>query len=443
MKNLIKFVALIFLPVAVVLHSCKKEVVPTLKTEPVTNITGTSATSGGMITDEGSGNIVERGVCWSKGFTPTIADNRTIEGGGAGIFVSIMTNLDVATEYNVRAYATNVAGTGYGIARGFTTMGKAPDDSTLAAANITAASATLRGAINANYLSTTVTFEYGTTTSYGQTVTASPSLVISNSNTDVTADIGALTGGTTYHYRVKALNSLGTTYGEDMSFMTLLADIDGNVYKVVTIGTQVWMAENLKATKFNDSSDIRLAADNTAWYQALSPGYCWFNNDKDTFGNIYGALYNWFAISTSFNGNKNICPTGWHVPTEAEWKAMENYLIANNYNYDGTTTGDKIAKSLASTIYWQSSTNQGAVGNTDYPEKRNMTGFTALPAGDRQINGLYWGFGTNAVWWNSTGDTYFGECVEAIIYESVSLNSGTTYPRDHRYYGLSVRCLKD
>jgi len=256
-------------------------------------------------------------------------------------------------------------------------------------------------------------------------------------------NVSGLIPSTNYYVRAFATNSEGTSYGDEVVFRTYLADVEGNLYKTVEIGTQVWMAENLKTTKFNDGSDIPLAVDNTDWHKALSLRYCWFNNDKDTYGNIYGALYNGFVISTSFNGNKNVCPTGWHVPTEAEWYILENYLIAKGYNYDGTTTGDKIAKSLASTTAWKSSTNQGAVGNTDYPEKRNITGFSALPAGDRQIDGRYLFFGTNAVWWNSTGDIYFGECCEAITYESVSLISGTTYPRDHRYYGLSVRCLKD
>lgn len=221
MKNHFKFTGLVFIILIVILHSCKKEIVPTLTTTAVTNITGTTATSGGTITDEGSGTVVERGICWSKGITPTIADNMTLEGGGVGTFPSNMTNLNAATTYYVRAYAKNEAGTGYGMAVSFITFGQAPFATTQSATNVTAISATLNGVVNANYLSTTVTFEYGTTTSYGQTVTATQSPVTGNSNSNVNADLTGLAPGTTYHFRLKTVNSLGTTNGNDLLITTL------------------------------------------------------------------------------------------------------------------------------------------------------------------------------------------------------------------------------
>jgi uncharacterized protein (TIGR02145 family) len=221
MKKSVIFYSLSLVILAVILQSCKKHEVPTLTTSEITNITGTTATSGGSITDEGSGTIVERGICWSKGITPTVADNRTIEGGGAGTYVNNMTDLDAATIYYVRAYATNEAGTGYGMALSFATLGEAPSATTQAATDITTTSATLHGVVNSNYLSTTVTFEYGTTESYGQTLTAIQSPVTGNSNANVTADLTGLAEGTTYHFRVKTVNSLGTTNGDDLFFTTL------------------------------------------------------------------------------------------------------------------------------------------------------------------------------------------------------------------------------
>ena len=221
MKNHFKFTGLVFIILIVILHSCKKEIVPTLTTTAVTNITGTKATSGGTISDEGSGTVVERGICWSKGITPTVSDKITVEGGGVGTFVSNMSELDAATTYYVRAYAKNDAGIGYGMAVSFITLGQAPSATTQSATNVTAISATLNGVVNANYLSTTCTFEYGTTTSFGQTVTATQSPVTGNSNSNVTADLTGLAPGTTYHFRVKTVNSLGTTNGNDLSFTTL------------------------------------------------------------------------------------------------------------------------------------------------------------------------------------------------------------------------------
>lgn len=219
MKNTLKPVVII-LSIFLV-QSCKKDIVPTITTSAIINITGNSATCGGTLTHEGSGTIVERGICWSKGITPTIADSKTIEGGGPGTFVSNLTNLDGATTYYVRAYAKNAAGIGYGMAMSFTTLGSAPLVTALPATNITGTTTTLNGSVNANYLSTTVTFEYGTTTSYGNTATASQSPVTGNTITNVSADVYGLIAGTTYHFRVKAENSSGITYSEDMSFTTL------------------------------------------------------------------------------------------------------------------------------------------------------------------------------------------------------------------------------
>ena len=215
MKNLIIITSLLLL---VSINSCKKEEKPTLTTSEITNITGTSATSGGTITDEGSGTVIARGICWSTAITPTLADSKTTDGAGAGSFTSNMSGLNGATIYYVRAYATNKVGTGYGMAMSYTTLGQAPSVTTLSATNINVNGATINGSVNANYLSTVVTFEYGTTTSYGSTTTATQSPVTGNSMTIVSADITGLTAGTTYHFRVKAVNSLGTTNGNDMTF---------------------------------------------------------------------------------------------------------------------------------------------------------------------------------------------------------------------------------
>ena len=219
MKSTVKILAVILS--IILIHSCKKEKVPSLTTNEVTNITGTSALSGGNITDEGSGSITARGICWSTTNKPTISNIKTTDGDGVGSFVSNLSGLNGATTYYVRAYATNNAGVGYGMVLSFKTLGQAPTATTKAATNITATSAALNGTINANYFSTDNSFEYGTTTSYGQIISASPSPLTDNLNTDITSDITGLEAGTTYHFRVKAVNSLGTTYGEDLTFTTI------------------------------------------------------------------------------------------------------------------------------------------------------------------------------------------------------------------------------
>jgi uncharacterized protein (TIGR02145 family) len=137
-------------------------------------------------------------------------------------------------------------------------------------------------------------------------------------------------------------------------------DADGNNYSMVTIGTQLWMAENLKTTQYNDSTAIPFITDSTAWANQTTPCYCWYNNDAGTYKNMYGALYNWYTVNTG-----KLAPKGWHVPTDADLQTLKNYLIANGYNYDGSTqvNVDSVAKSLAAITNWIPDTGKGTIGN--------------------------------------------------------------------------------
>src|SRR5574344_1808931 len=175
----------------------------------------------------------------------------------------------------------------------------------------------------------------------------------------------------------------------------------GKVYKTVTIGEQVWMAENLAylPSVFGPAT----ISSSTAHY------YVYGYNGTDVAAakatdnyQTYGVLYNWpaaMAGAASSNANpsgvQGVCPDGWHLPSDAEWTQLEEYLIANGYNYDGTTTGNQIAKSMANYSGWNTSSTVGAVGNTDYPEYRNKSGFTALPGGYRYSNGAFYDIGDN------------------------------------------------
>jgi phosphodiesterase/alkaline phosphatase D-like protein len=134
--------------------------------------------------------------------------------------VSEITDLSPGMVYHVRAYATNSIGTAYGADMTFITLGGKPECITQPPTNISANGITLNGTVNANFSPASVTFEYGTTTSYGQTISANPSPVTGNSITNVSATITGLNEGTTYHYRVKAVNSIGTAEGSDMTFTT-------------------------------------------------------------------------------------------------------------------------------------------------------------------------------------------------------------------------------
>jgi len=192
-----------------------------------------------------------------------------------------------------------------------------------------------------------------------------------------------------------------------------LKDIEGNVYPTVTIGTQVWMAENLKTTKYNDGMAIPLVSENNAWEALKTSGYCWYNNDAAANKNRFGALYNWYTVNT-----KKLCPAGWHVPNDKEWTTLRTYLGGEEI------AGGKLKET--GTTHWTSP-------NTD---ATNQTGFTALPGGGRRSNGEFFGLGTQGFFWS------IAEEMSDTMHWGVGYNhSGLNTYEDSN--GFSIRCVKD
>jgi len=198
-------------------------VAPTITTQAVSNISTETATGNGNLTDLGTPNPTQHGVCWNTGGTPTISDGVVNNGAASttGAFTASITSLSPNTLYYVRAYATNTAGTSYGTQESFTTLPLPPAVATDPATGVTSTGATFNGIINANGVSSAVTFEYGLTTSYGTTVNADQSPVTGTADTPVSKSIIGLATGTTYHYRVIGVNTGGTTNGFDKSFTTI------------------------------------------------------------------------------------------------------------------------------------------------------------------------------------------------------------------------------
>ncbi len=204
-------------------------------------------------------------------------------------------------------------------------------------------------------------------------------------------------------------------------------DADGNNYTTVTIGTQTWMAENLKTTKYKDGTAIPLVTDNTAWAALSTPAYCWYNNDATTYKNKYGALYNWYTVNTV-----KLAPVGWHVPTDAEWTTLTNYVTAN------LGTSLNVAKALAAATDWTIYSTTGAIGCG--LTLNNSTGFSALPGGSRyNYGGTFGGVGYYGYWWSSTeyGTSYAWYRYMCCDYSDVGRNDG------YETGGFSVRCLRD
>ena len=204
-------------------------------------------------------------------------------------------------------------------------------------------------------------------------------------------------------------------------------DIEGNEYHTVTIGTQTWMIENLKTTRFNDSTKISMTSDSAAWTNLKVPGYCWYNNDSVANKNVYGALYNWYAVN-----NGKLAPKGWHVPNEEEWTVLENNV--NDYLY----TAGSLSKTLAAAGNWATSIRSGAIGNNI--ALNNSSGFTALPGGLRDNKGhSFNSIRLTGSWWSTTVKS---DTTALSVMMNYDLNTVERYNKK-KLSGLSVRCIKD
>ena len=298
--------------------------IPVLSTTAITDITQTTAKSGGNITSDGGATVTVRGVCWSTNQTPTISDNKTTDGTGVGNFVSSISGLTANTTYYVRAYATNSNGTAYGSAMSFTTQE----------------------------------------------------------------------------------GSSGSTFTDPR---------DGKVYQTVVIGNQVWMAENLAYLP-----SVNMVADGSE--DAAGSYYYVYGYDGTNVADAkatdnyatYGVLYNWTAAM-------NACPDGWHLPSDAEWTELTDYLGGES------VAGGKLKET--GTTHW-ASPNTGAT---------NETGFTALPGGYRLNNGTFYFIGYYGLWWSATGH----DATDAWNRVMDCYLSGVYRYNYNKEDGFSVRCLRD
>jgi uncharacterized protein (TIGR02145 family) len=206
----------------------------------------------------------------------------------------------------------------------------------------------------------------------------------------------------------------------DTPSSSTVTDIDGNVYNTVTIGTQVWMIENLKVTKYRNGNIIPNVTDTTQWSGLTTGAWCYYNNDV-SYNAAYGKLYNWYTVIDS----RNICPVGWHIPTDAEWTILTNYLGGE------TVAGGKMKE--AGLSHWLSPNTAAD----------NSSGFAGLPGGARYDDGgVTFTFGyisSYGGWWSSTEGTTGGALFRYLYYD----DSKAYKDAGDKEGGLSVRCIKD
>lgn len=278
----------------------------------------------------------------------------------------------------------------------------------------------LYGTVRTNNSSVNVSFEYGESTGYGLTAIATDVSVKPFTRDTVTAKITGLAPGKTYHYRFKSVGKSGTFYGYDNIFRTYndltVTDIDGNIYNTVTIGSQTWMTENLKTTRYSNGDEIPNVSNFADW-RILTIGARCENYIFNDFHSVYGWFYNWYAVKDK----RSICPIGWHVPTDEEWET----LITNLGN--NISAGTKLKES--GTKHWISPNSASS----------NESGFSALPSGFRPELTGYINPGVQGIWWSVTEfDTNKAWNLQ------VWLNaSWVNRIKSDKTMGYCVRCIQD
>lgn len=230
-----------------------------------------------------------------------------------------------------------------------------------------------------------------------------------------TSIITGLTLNTKYFVRAYATNITGTVYGDEISFDSpSIIDVDGNAYTTTTIGNQIWLAENLRVVHFRNGEPISNLSDNTQWSSTGSSAYCWYNNDELAYKDTYGALYNYYAVVDT----RNLCPTGWHIPSDVDWLNLI-------YSLGGE---DEAGAKMKSTIGWSSNGNG-----------TNISGFSGLPGGNRTLNGIYLKKTYFGYWWSSTENNTTTSLVRCLGYNTGSVVKNSLSKNE----GCSIRCLKD
>ncbi len=312
---------------------------------------------------------------------------------------------------------------------------KVPIITTTSVSNITASAATCGGNITEEGSSTVLA--RGVCWSTGITPTIDDCKTTDGAGIgSFSSNIRGLLGAKIYYVRAYATNSNGTGYGMAMSLTTtpsagIVRDVEGNIYNTITIGTQVWMRENMKTAYYFNSELIGTTTPSTKdLTNESTPKYQWAYNGDESKVATYGRLYTWYAITD----NRKICPIDWHVPSGAEWTTLTDYLTNNGYGYGGS--GNLIAKSMAS-MSWTTDGTAGNVGNDQ--ASNNSSGFTGLPSGWREYDGKFFLIGSSETWWSSTEKDAMNASTLGVVWNNKYVHRGDADKR----MGFSVRCLRD
>lgn len=437
---------------------------PVVTTSEATEISKDGAVCGGNVTDQGGTPVTGRGIFWSTGPIASVEEallvSRKDIGSGSGTFSSPVSGLTAGTTYYARAFATNGGGMSLGNEITFRTL-EPPAPVTTAATEITTLSAKLNGQVNTFGFVTLVYFEYGLTQTYGSTIDAVESPVSASGSVSVSATPAGLAPNTSYHYRVVASNTQGEVYGNDISFTTVaesVSDIDGNVYQTVTIGNQVWLAQNLRVRRYQNGDFVGtitpyitdLSGEVAPKYQfSYKDALLEFSAPIQLIINSGGGGYTFqqlvdmgglsqinantlisytamvgidggsvktvqqisdecSAMADSYEinpyglyytwyaatDNRKLCPAGWRIPTDSEVKNLEIYL--------GMSPAEVDLTGYRGTVEGDQLKEAGTAHWINPNSGTNSTGFTAVPSGIRYYDGSYASFRDAIYWWTES-----------------------------------------
>ena len=427
--------------------------IPTVEGLTPTDITYTSFSCGGNVTDPGSYPVTARGVCYATHSLPTMADIFISLGSDTGFFSTTISGLTPNTTYYVRAYAINQLGMAYSEEIMVSTL---PNTTP----SVTTVSVSRFGDCVGDITSTgglEITDKGFCYSTYPNPTILENSVSTGAGDGQFSAIIHNMVDSATYFVRAYATNNLGTAYGEQISFTYggcgTVIDYDSNIYNTVRLGNQCWMKENLRTTHYSDGTAIEAGGSNSSSTNAY-----YYTPNKPI---VYGFLYNWKAVmhdtpssETNPSGVQGICPTGWHVPSDTEWSQLTDY-VSDQSQYVYGNIG--VAKALADSLGWYyTAQTVFNIQSTVYyqMDSNNTTGFSALPTG-AFLNGVI--FNANilpggempidnsggAYFWSSTAPNNNAASYGAYIRFFVGSSSSVGRINRDRKFGFSVRCLRD
>ena len=371
-----------------------------------------SDTSAALSASFSGSGVGASGFAWAEDYTttPQVGDDT----GTTSPIADTLTGLDAGTVYYFSAYAVKEAEYFYGDTLSLLTM---PGITTDAADELTAESATLNSTFSADSI-TAQGFVWGLQSdlSDGTNVSADTT----GGSTAIEYALTGLTEDATYYFSAYATNASGTTYGDTLSFVAQLSpcgdltsvSYEGYDYDIVAIGTQCWFKENLRNENYNDGSPIPSGLGSTTWSSTTDGAVAVYDNDEATYLADYGRLYNWYAVNTG-----NLCPSGWHVPTDAEWTTLTDGL-------GGTSAGDALKSSFSDSPAWDGT---------------NSSGFYALAGGYLNGNGFFNDEGDYGYFWSSSPN----EPTTAWSRRLSSGSAGVLQNGGNLRNGYSVRCVRD